>query len=137
VVREVLSAAQRGSDVVVLDLPRDLSGVASEMVPRCDQVVLVAETTVLSVAAAGKVVAHLRGAGPDPGLVVRGSGASVAPETVASALGLPLLADYPSRRRVTEQVDLGLGPAGSRRSPLARAARSVLAGARQPLARPA
>ncbi|QNN54967.1 septum site determining protein [Nocardioides mesophilus] len=125
---EVLSAAQRGSDVVVVDLPRALDQVATETAARCDVVVLVCESSVPSVAAAGKVAAHLRRAHSEIGLVVRTTATSLGPDQVAEALDLPLLAHYPTRRRVAEQVDLGLGPVRSPRSPLARAAREVLAG---------
>lgn len=128
-VREVLSAAQRGSEVVVVDLPRSLYGVPADVVGRCDEVALVVEATVPGVAAAGKVADRLRTLGPDPFLVVRTSGGALTADAVGEALGLPLLAEYPSRRRVAEQVDLGVGPLGSRRTPLARAARGVLAGA--------
>lgn len=125
-VREVLSAAQRGSEVVVVDLPRSLGGVAAEVTTRCDLVVVVAEGAVPSVAAAGKVAARLALLGAPTGLVVRTSGAGLDPLVVAETLGFPLLADYPSRRRVVEQVDLGLGPVRGRRAPLARAAARVL-----------
>jgi secretion/DNA translocation related CpaE-like protein len=125
-VREVLSAAQRGSEVVVIDLPRSLTGIAGEVAGRCDEVVLVVDATVPGVASASRAAARLRTRGPAVGAVVRSTGGPLAAPAVAEALGLPLLADYRSRRRVAEQVDLGLGPLGSRRSPLARAARAVL-----------
>lgn len=125
-VREVLSAAQRGSEVVVVDLPRSLTGIAGEVAGRCDEVVLVVEATVAGVASATRAAARLRSRVPAVGLVVRSSAGPLAAADVAEALGLPLLAEYPSRRRVAEHVDLGLGPLGSRRSPLARAARAVL-----------
>lgn len=125
-VREVLSAAQRGSDTVVVDLPRALTGLAEEVAGRCDEVAVVVEASVPGVAAASRVNARLRAGGRPVGVVVRSNGGTLAATSVAEALDLPLLADYRSRRRVTEQVDLGLGPLGSQRSPLARAARAVL-----------
>lgn len=125
-VREVLAAAQRGNDAVVIDLPRSLAGVAAEVAARCDEVILVVTPTVPGVAAASRVAARLRRLGARPGLAVRSAGGSLTGPTVAEALTLPLRAAYPSRRRVPELVDLGLGPVGSRRSPLARAAREVL-----------
>lgn len=127
VVVEVLSAAQRGGDLVVVDLPRALDGVAAETAARCDEVLVVCETTLTSVLAGQKVAARARSLQADVGLVVRGEGSSVSPSHVAEALTLPLLADYPSRRKVTEQVELGLGPGHGRRSPMARAAIQVLA----------
>ncbi len=130
VAAEVLSAAQRGSELVVVDLPRSPDPVAVETAGRCDRVVLVCESSVPSVAAARKVAAHLGRTRAEVGVVVRTSGASLAPDHAAQALQLPLLAHYPSRRRVSELVDLGLGPVPTTRSPLARAARDVLAGLR-------
>ncbi len=125
-VREVLSAAQRGHDVVVVDLPRALDEVAAEVASRCDRVVLVAVASVPGVAAAAKVAARLRPLNRDLALVVRrGPGAAPA-ERVAAALDLPLVAELPRQRRLAEDVDLGLGPVRSARAPLARAARRAL-----------
>lgn len=125
-VREVLAAAQRGSDVVVLDLPRSFEQVAIDVVSRCDQVVVLAQGTVPSVASAGKVASRLQALHHRIGVVVRGAPGALPASEVANALSLPLLAEYPTRRRVAEHVDLGVGPVRSRRSPLARAARAVL-----------
>lgn len=127
VVREVVAAAQRGSDLVVLDLPRDLgaAGVA-DAVRLADLVVVCARGAVLPVVATGRAAGQLRGLGVPVGLVVRTGSGSVDPLDVADALGLPLLAQVPTRRRTEELLDLGLGPAGSPRSPLSRAARQVL-----------
>jgi secretion/DNA translocation related CpaE-like protein len=125
-VREVLAAAQRGSDVVVVDLPRSIEQTAADVVARCDLVLLLAQGSVPAVAAAAKVAGRLRALHQHTGLVVRGAPGALPAAGVADALSLPLLAEYPSRRRVPEQVDLGVGPVRSRRSPLARAARAVL-----------
>ncbi len=125
-VREVLSAAQRGHDLVVVDLPRAVDDVTAEVVSRCDEILVVVEPTVAGVASAGKVAAVLRPLSRRLGLVVRGSGTTVPSEHVAAVLELPLVAEVPSQRRLAEHVDLGLGPVHSRRSPLARAARTAL-----------
>ena len=127
VVREVVTAAQRGSDLVVLDLPRNLgrAGVV-DAVRLADLVVVCARSSVLPVVAAGRVTSEVRGLGVAAGVVVRTGAGSVDPLDVADALGLPLLAQVPTRRRTEELLDLGLGPAGSARAPLARAARQVL-----------
>lgn len=128
VVREVVAAARRGSDLVVLDLPRDLDrpGIA-DVVRLADLVVLCARSSVLPVVAAGRVAARLRSLGVPRGLVVRTGAGGVDPCDVAATLGLPLLAQVRTRRRTAELLDLGLGPVGSARSPLGRAAREVLA----------
>ena len=99
------------------------------MASRCDLVVLVAVANVPGVAAAAKVAARLRPLNRDLALVVRrGPGAAPA-EQVAAALDLPLVAELPRQRRLAEDIDLGLGPVRSARSPLARAARRTLRGA--------
>ncbi|HEX4977233.1 MAG TPA: septum site-determining protein Ssd [Nocardioides sp.] len=127
VVGEVVAAARRGSDVCVLDLPRDLDRVGvAEVARQADLVVLCAASAVLPVAAAGRVATGLRGLGVPLGLVVRTGTGGLDPLDVADVLGLPLAAQVPTRRRTVELLDLGLGPARSPRSPLARAARQVL-----------
>ena len=132
-VREVVAAAQRGGDRVVVDLPRTAIGAVADDEPgaaafaQCDRVVLVVAGTVSGVASAARVADRLGTDRTSVGLVVRSVATAVGPDEAADALGLPLVADYPSRRRVVEQVDLGLGPVHGRRSPLARAAADVLA----------
>ena len=127
VVREVVSAAQRGSELVVLDLPRALGdpGVA-DAARLADLVVVCARSAVLPVVSAGRTTAEARGLGVPVGLVVRTGVGSVDPLDVSDALGLPLIAEVPTRRRTEELLDLGLGPAATPRAPLSRAARQVL-----------
>lgn len=126
-VREVLSAAQRGNAVVVVDVPRALDDVTSEAVTRCDRVLMVTEPSIAGVASAGKVASVLRPLNDNLGIVVRGSRAAVPSAQVAAALGLPIVSEVPHQRRLAEHVDLGLGPVHASRSSLARAARSALA----------
>lgn len=124
VVREVLSAARRGHDVVVLDLPRTLDPVGEELVARCDLVLVVVTATVTGLAAAGRLIPRL----PERDrvcLVVRGRGAE--PELVQRALGVPVLTTMADQRGLGDAIDLGLGPVRSRRGPLGRAAAEVLA----------
>ncbi|MEO5710333.1 MAG: septum site-determining protein Ssd [Nocardioidaceae bacterium] len=125
-VREVLSAAQRGHDLVVVDLPRWVDDLTAEVVSRCDRVLVVTEPTVAGVASAGRVAARLRPLNRDVALLVRGARTAVTADQVADILELPLLAEVPTQRRLAEHLDLGLGPVHGRRSALARAARSVL-----------
>ena len=124
-VREALSAARRGHDLVVVDLPRSTDALAAETVARCALVVVVVLPTVTGVAAASRWVAAM----PDHdrfGLVVRGRGAD--PARVAELVGAPVVASMSDQRGLAEALDLGLGPVRSRRGPLAAAARQVLAG---------
>jgi secretion/DNA translocation related CpaE-like protein len=125
-VREVLSAAQRGHDTVLVDLPRYPDPVATEVVSRCDHIILVAGLTVPAVAAASRVAAQLQESARRLHLVARGRPAALDAEEVAAALAVPLLTTVGHQRRLAESVELGLGPVHSRRSPLARAARTVM-----------
>lgn len=122
-VREAISAAQRGHDTVVVDLPRVLDPLHDELVSRCDRLLVVVVPTVAGVASAGRLCARLA----DPSrvrLVVRGSG--IEPEEVARATGVPVIAAMADQRGLGESIDLGLGPVRSRRGPLGRAATEVL-----------
>jgi len=125
-VREVLSAAQRGNDTLVVDLPRHLDDLLGEVVSRCDDVLVVVEGSVPGVASAGKVTEQLRPWATRIGAVVRSTATSVPADQVAEALDLPLVAELSRQRRLAEHLDLGLGPVHSRRSPLARAAAETL-----------
>jgi secretion/DNA translocation related CpaE-like protein len=123
-VREALSAARRGHDTVVVDLPRGPEALVDEVASRCDQVLVTVVATVAGVAAAVRTCGRF----PDPrvlGLVLRGS--AVDDASVARVVGAPVLARMSDQRGLSESIDLGLGPVRSRRGPLGRAATSVLA----------
>ena len=124
VVRECLSAARRGHDLVVVDLPRVAGSLVAEVASRCDLVVVVVSPTVCGAASTASTVTRFDHQGRW-GLVVRGAG--VDPDEVSRATDLPLLAEMADQRGLAESVDLGLGPLRSRRGPLARAATRVLA----------
>ena len=123
-VREALSAARRGHDLVVIDLPRSSDALMTETLARCALVAVIVLPTVTGVAAAARWVASM----PDRercGLVVRGAG--VDPGRVADLVGVPVLTAMGDQRGLAEALDLGLGPVRSRRGPLAAATREVLA----------
>jgi secretion/DNA translocation related CpaE-like protein len=125
-VREALSAARRGHDTVVVDLPRS-GDLVAETAARCAVLVMVVVPTVSGVAAAGRRI----GALPDREqvvLVVRGRGAD--PGRVSALVGAPVLTVMADQRGLAEALDLGLGPVRSRRGPLASAARQVLSSVR-------
>jgi secretion/DNA translocation related CpaE-like protein len=122
-VREVLSAAQRGHDFVVVDLPRSGDPLVDELAARCDRLLVVVVPTVAGVASAVRICARH----PDPSrvrLVVRGGGAESA--AIARATRVPVLATMSDQRGLAESIDLGLGPVRSRRGALGRAAGDVL-----------
>ena len=122
-VREVLSAARRGHDLVVVDLPRTVDPLVDEIAARCDRLLVVVVPTVAGVASAVRTCARH----PDRTavrLVLRGSG--VDPRAVTRATGIPVLVTMPDQRGLGEAIDLGLGPVRSRRGALGRAASDVL-----------
>lgn len=122
-VRETLSAARRGHDTVVLDLPRSADPVTEELVNRCGRLLLVVTASVTGIASAARLAARF-GDRSRLRLVVRGGGAE--PEAVARAVGVPLIAAMGDQRGLSEAIDLGLGPLSSRRGQLGRTARRVL-----------
>jgi secretion/DNA translocation related CpaE-like protein len=122
-VREVLSAARRGHDLVVVDLPRRADPLVDEVAARCDRLLVVVVPTVAGVAAAVRACAHHH----DPDrvrLVIRGRGVDV--RAVSRATGVPVLVQMAEQRGLAEAIDLGLGPVRSSRGVLGRAAGEVL-----------
>lgn len=126
VAREVLSAAQRGSELVVVDLPRYAGPAAEELLRRCDDVVLVTALSLPAVASAAQVAAQVLPRTTRCHLVARGPVSALDPDQVAAALGIPLVAEMDDQRRLGDAVEMGLGPVRERRGPLARAARATL-----------
>ena len=124
-VREALSAARRGHDTVVVDLPRTADRLVDEIAARCDRLLVVTVGTVLGVSATARMRARFAGH-PDVGVVLRGEAVDAA--DVESVVRLPVVVQMRDQPRLSEALDLGLGPLRSRRGPLARAVASVLEG---------
>lgn len=122
-VREALSAARRGHDTVVVDLPRTSDRLVDEIAARCDRLFVVTVGSVLGVSAAARMRARFAGH-PDVGVVLRGEAVDAA--DVESVVRLPIVVQMRDQPRLSEALDLGLGPLRSRRGPLARAVAKVL-----------
>jgi secretion/DNA translocation related CpaE-like protein len=109
-VKSILSAAQRGSQLVLVDLPRRLDDAAAEAAACCDVLLLVCSTDVRALAGAVRVVEVLRHLTADIRLVVRlGIGAPAAGDAMSDLLRLPLLGSVPTRRKIVRSIDDGLG----------------------------
>jgi hypothetical protein len=106
-----------------VDLPRH-GDLVPETLARATLTVVVVVPTPAGVGSAARWVARLADRSR-VGLVVRGRCPD--PGRVAVTVDAPVLAVMAPQRGLAEAVDLGLGPVRSRRGPLARAARSVLA----------
>ena len=123
-VREALSAARRGHDVVVIDLPRSTDALVDEVAARCDLLLVVVVPTVAGTASAARLCARFP-AHPGLRLLVRGDG--LEPREISRVTGVGVVAAMPDQRRLAEAIDLGLGPVRSPRGPLGKASSAVLA----------
>ena len=123
----VVDAGLRGGATVVCDVPRQLSPAAGYALEAADLVAVVTSCDVRGIAATSALAGVLRTVNANIGIVVRGPapGGLRAPE-VARAAGLPLLAAMRPEPGLDRQLETG-GWRMRRRSPLAVAARTVLA----------
>lgn len=121
-VRDVVAAAVRGHDTVVVDLPRSTGDFVGEMAGRCDAVVVVTQASVRGLASA----ARMCGALSDSALIAVTRRTDVAARDVARVLGVPLVLEMGHQRGLDEAIDLGVGPVRSRRGPLGRLATDIL-----------
>ena len=122
-VREALSAARRGHETVVVDLPRTPDRLVDEVASRCDELLVMTVGTVPGVSAAARMRARFA-EHPGVGVVLRGE--AVDAGDVEAAVRLPVRVQMRDQPRLGEALDLGLGPLRSRRGPLARAVATLL-----------
>ncbi len=123
----VVDAGCRGGATVVCDLPRRATPAVETALASADLVVLVTPADVRSCAGAAAIGQWLAAANANVGLVVRGPApGGLTPGDVSQAVGLPRLAAMRAQPGLANALEhSGLRP--RRRSPLARAARRVLA----------
>ena len=119
-VSSVLDAGRRAGETVVCDVPRYPTEAAVAALEAADLTVLVVPADVRSCAAAARVAAVVaEHGGPSAGLVVRGPApGGLAPDEVATALGLPLVAAMRAERGLARTLERGSAP-GRARGPLA------------------
>jgi Flp pilus assembly CpaE family ATPase len=122
----VLSAAQRSSDLVVVDLPRRADPTVEEGFIRSAATLLVVPCDVRSVAAAKRLVGPLRAVAGGLRVVARQSRSrGLSATDVAAHLSLPLATKVGSERDLAAAMDQGRF-APRPRGPLARAAADIL-----------
>lgn len=118
--RSVLAAARRGSDLVVVDLPRRLDEAAAEALAACTEALLLVPAEVRATVAAAHVAAAAAPHTSELRVVVRGPAPSgLSAEVVAQSLGLPLAGEMPAETRLASAADRGESPASRGRGPLA------------------
>lgn len=110
----VIAAAMRGFDVVVADVPRHLDGLGRELVARSVLTVVVVPRRLRGVVAARALIERLASWSSSVVLVTRAVPAGIPPATVGRELGLPVLADLGSSRRLGADLEHGLGPLRAR-----------------------
>ncbi len=123
-VPSVLTAAVRGFDLVVADVPRHLDAFGVDIVGRSVLSVLLVAEDICSVGAARHVLDRLQQAASSIVVVSVARPGGIGPAAVSDALGLPVLVRHRVDRRIRAAVDRGLGPGRSR--PARRTASALL-----------
>ncbi|MCW2831884.1 MAG: hypothetical protein JWP31_2576 [Aeromicrobium sp.] len=110
----VLTAAMRGFDLVVADVPRHLDVHASDVVGRSVLSLLLVPEEICGIAAARQTLEQMRDCAPAVALVTVARPGGVGPAAVSEALELPVLVRHRHDRRVRGAIDRGHGPGRSR-----------------------
>jgi secretion/DNA translocation related CpaE-like protein len=108
----MIEAGRRASRLVVVDLPRHVDAVTGTRSSDLDAILIVATTTVRSIASGRQVAAAAARACSDVRVVVRTTrGRSIEPDAVAESLGVGLAGIVPTLGAVTRAADDGDGVA--------------------------
>ncbi len=120
----LLASARRGFDVVVCDVDRHVDSLGSDLLAHALLTVVVVPEEVRSLAAAASVVRRLSAHAASLVVVTARRRPGLSRETVEATLGVPVIAQVRTDRRLQEALDHGIGPGGS--TALRRAARPLL-----------
>ncbi len=133
----LLAAAERGSDLVVVDLPRRADDAARCAMERASAVLLVVPAEVRAAAAAARVATSAGLYCRDLRVVVRGPAPAGLPaQAVADSLGLPLAGVLKAEPGIAAALERGEPPARRGRGPLAAFCGSFLDDLLPPSGRP-
>lgn len=123
----VTRTGRRAGDVVVADLPRQWGAGSAAVAAIADLVLLVVPAEVRACAAAARVTDALALSTRSAGVVVRTvRGSTLAPDLVASDIGLPLAGVLRTETGLDAALERGEAPACRGRGPMAALARAVL-----------
>lgn len=126
--RAVLAAADRGCDLVVLDLPRHLDDAAQQALGRSTVALLVVPAEVRATVAAARVAEAVRRHTGDVRVVVRGPAPTgLDARSVVESLALPLAGEMDAEPGLATSLDRGDPPLGRRAGPLGRFCERFLA----------
>ncbi|GAA4506308.1 septum formation initiator [Actinoallomurus oryzae] len=109
--RSVLDAAVRGFDLVVTDLPRQLTEASAEALAAADITLIVVPAEVRAAVAADRVADQARRYTRDLRLVVRGPApGGLKPDVIAESLRLPLAGVMSADRHLPTAIERGESP---------------------------
>lgn len=116
----LLPAAQRGADLVVVDLPRRLDDAAASAAARATTILLIVPAEVRAAAAAARVAATVSSYCEDVRIVVRGPAPGrLDAAVIADSLALPLAGWLRPEPGLAAALERGDAPAARGRGPLA------------------
>lgn len=125
--KSVLLSATRSHQLVVVDVPRQLTSASREALRRSDWALVVVLAQLRGIAAAQQLVGQLDDACAAVSLLVRlNRPRSLSSDSVAESLGLPLLGTLADDASVILGAARGEAPGRSARSPYTKSCRSVL-----------
>ncbi|MGH3321883.1 MAG: septum site-determining protein Ssd [Streptosporangiaceae bacterium] len=125
--RSILSAAERASDLVVVDLPRRLDSAAEEAIRCSAATLLLVPAELRATVSASRVAAEVGAHAADLRVVVRGPAPSgLSGEVIAESLGLPLGGEMRAEPGLAGALERGEAPARRGRGPLAELCASFL-----------
>lgn len=128
VVESLLSAARRGSDLVVVDVPRSFDETARIALSAADVAFVVCPAEVRAAAAGRRVAESVGLLVDDVRVVVRGpSPTKLSGELVSEAVGLPLAGWLEPEPGIGRALDEGLPPGRGGKGPLAELCASLVA----------
>lgn len=107
----VLDAGERGFDLVLVDLPRQLDQVGEVALARANEALLVCVNRVRSTAAAARVAATLESRCGSVGVVLRADAKGVSEDAVRMALPIPIRALLPHTPSLAVRADNDEPPA--------------------------
>ncbi|BCY05178.1 septum site-determining protein Ssd [Actinoplanes sp. L3-i22] len=115
-----LDAAQRGRDVIVADLPRQVDDAAVLALQAATRTLLVVPAELRATAAAARTLAQIRPHCDEIGVVVRGPApGKLQPRQIAQALGLPLAGALRPEPAMCQALERGTPPTEGGRGHLA------------------
>ena len=120
VMATLLDAGLRGSDLVVVDLPRQIPEASQVALQQSDVTLLVVPAELRAAAAAARVLSQLRDHCSDVRLLVRGPApGGLDAHAIADVLGVPLAGEVRSEPGLASALERGDPPGRRTRGPLA------------------